>query len=151
MTGATDHGLASSPATDQDTGVSTPLGVPTPRGEPAPALAFSPARLRAWRHARTVDHLALAQAAGVTVDQVAACEDGQADPTPGMITAWSARLGCRPDQLRSATPDAPTEYWRAANEFMPPMSPEDLAVVARVFARNAHHTTSHGADPPGDG
>jgi transcriptional regulator with XRE-family HTH domain len=128
--------------------------VPLPRGtaQDGPALVFSPARLRAWRHARNLDHGSLAAAAGVSADQVAACEDGQADPTPGMIASWSARLGCRPDQLRSTTPDAPAEYWRAATEFMPPMSPEDLAVVARVFARNAtRRATSNGTDEPEDG
>jgi transcriptional regulator with XRE-family HTH domain len=98
---------------------------------------FSPARLRAWRHARSVDHATLADAVGVTVDQVAACEAGRADPTPGVIAAWSAVLDCQPDQLRSATPDGPAEYWHAANQAMPRMSGEDLAVVARVFARTA--------------
>jgi transcriptional regulator with XRE-family HTH domain len=96
---------------------------------------FSPARLRAWRHARNVDHAALARAADVTTEQVAACEASQADPTPEMVAAWSAVLGCRPDQLRSSTPDGQAEYWSAANQAMPPMSAEDLAIVARVFTR----------------
>jgi transcriptional regulator with XRE-family HTH domain len=112
--------------------------VPVPRGaRSGPALVFSRARLRAWRHARSLDHARLAETAGVTEDQVAACEAGLADPTPGMIAAWSAALGCRPDQLRSTTPDGRAEYWNAANQAMPRMSGEDLAIVARVFARTA--------------
>lgn len=108
-------------------------GMPRQRG--STATVFSPARLRAWRHARSLDHAALADAAGVTVSEVAACEAGQADPTPGMVAAWSAALGCRPDQLRSKTPDGPAEYWHAANQAMPAMSAEDLAVVAQVLTR----------------
>ena len=115
--------------------------VPCPRqgttASARPGMVFSPARLRAWRHARNRDHAALADAAGVTVDQVAACEAGRADPTPGMIAAWSALLGCTPEQLRSTTPADPAEYWSAANQAMPRMSGEDLAVVARVFVRVA--------------
>lgn len=116
-------------------------------------MVFSRARLRAWRHARALDHAALADAAGITAADVAACEAGQADPTPGMIAAWSAVLGCQPDQLRSTTPDAPAEYWRAANQAMPRMSPEDLAIVARVFARTAARRAGQtdAARPGGDG
>lgn len=114
---------------------------PLPRPEPGSATAgdtmsaFSPARLRAWRHARGIDHASLASAAKINVDTVAACEDGHTSPTPDMIAAWSALLDCQPDQLHSYTPDAPAEYWKAANQAMPPMSKEDLAVVARIFAR----------------
>jgi len=104
---------------------------------------FSPARLRAWRHARNLDHAALADASRSSVGQVAACESGQADPAPGMIAAWAALLGCRRDQLCSATPTDPAEYWDAANQAMPRMSAEDLAVVARVFTRITKRTTGH--------
>jgi transcriptional regulator with XRE-family HTH domain len=102
-------------------------------------VRFSPARLRAWRHARNHDHAALADATGRSIAAVAACEAGQSDPTPGMVTAWSALLGCQPDQLCSATPADPGEYWQAANQAMPRMSAEDLAVVARIFTRGAGH------------
>jgi transcriptional regulator with XRE-family HTH domain len=130
--------------------------VPAPRRAAHPALAFSPDRLRAWRHARATDRPALANAAGITLTDLAAYETGQAHPTPGMIAAWSARLGCQPDQLRSTTPDAPAEYWHAANQAMPRMSAEDLAVVARVFARTAarraaDHTTTDDRTAGGTG
>jgi hypothetical protein len=97
---------------------------------------FSPARLRAWRHARNRDHATLAAGADTTVEQVTACETGQVEPTPGMLAAWSALLGCRTEQLTSTTPADPAEYWRAAHQAMPPMSGEDLAVIARIFTRH---------------
>lgn len=110
-------------------------------------VVFSPARLRAWRHARTLDHATLATAADTTAAVVQACEQGLADPTPDMITAWSARLDCRPDQLRSTTPTDPAEYWRAAHQAMPRMSAEDLAVVAHLFTRTTGRTNRRTSGP----
>lgn len=97
---------------------------------------FSPERLRAWRDVRGVEHAELAQVSRTSVAYVRAAENGTTEPTSEMVVAWSAVLGCRPDQLLSMTPDHPAEYWRAANQAMPKMSREDLAVVAYVFGRN---------------
>lgn len=98
---------------------------------------FSSERLRAWRDVRGIAYAELAQASRTSVAYVRATENGTTEPTPEMVVAWSAVLGCRPDQLLSVTPDHPAEYWRAANQAMPRMSREDLAVVAYVFSRNA--------------
>jgi predicted secreted protein len=96
---------------------------------------FSRARLRAWRHVTATTHTALAAATGSTIEQVQACEHGTTHPDDAMITAWAGVLGCQPDQLRSTCPDGPTEYWNAASQAMPPMSADDLAVVADVILR----------------
>lgn len=111
--------------------------------------AFSRARLRAWRHLRSVDYATLARAAGITSEDVAAYEAGEhgrGEPTTWMITAWAAALGCQPDQLRSNTPDGSDEYWQAANQAMGPMSPEDLAVVADVILRSRSKRQSRRSD-----
>jgi hypothetical protein len=73
----------------------------------------------------------------VRAAHVQACEEGSAQPDDAILVAWSTVLGCRVDQLRSTSPDDPAEYWHAANQAMPPMSGEDLAVVAQVFTRTA--------------
>jgi transcriptional regulator with XRE-family HTH domain len=96
---------------------------------------FSRSRLRAWRHLRSTDYTALADAAAITAAEVAAYEFGNGQPTTSMITAWAAVLDCEPDQLRSTTPEGPDEYWQAANRAMGPMSSDDLAVVADVILR----------------
>jgi DNA-binding transcriptional regulator YiaG len=108
---------------------------------PAGPAVFSPHRLRAWRHVTATSHTALAQTANVTAEHVQACERGTACPSGDTIRAWSAVLGCQADQLMSTTPEDQAEYWRAASQAMPPISSEDLAVVADVLRR------SHARDP----
>ena len=106
-------------------------------------VVFSPGRFRAWLHVRGVTPADLADTAGVKEAYVVACAYGHpvaSAPTPAVLTAWAARLGCDPAELCSATPHEPNEYWRGANRAMPPMSPDDLAAVAEVFKRTARRT-----------
>jgi transcriptional regulator with XRE-family HTH domain len=107
----------------------------TPYDDGRGLVVFSRARLRAWRHVTGTTYAALATAAGSTVEHVAACERGASQPDDAMITAWAGVLGCQPDQLRSACPDGPSEYWNAASQAMPPMTADDLAVVASYAGR----------------
>jgi hypothetical protein len=105
----------------------------TPAVQPA---VFSRARLRAWRHVTGTSYDALADAAHTTPEHVQACERGTTQPDNATIGAWATVLGCQPDQLRSSCPDGPREYWNAASQAMPPMSADDLAVVADVIMRS---------------
>lgn len=104
---------------------------------------FSSERFRAWMHGRGVAAAELADVAGVTAAYVMACAYGHpvaSPPTPGVLAAWATRLGCDPDELCSATPHGPNEYWIAANRAMPPMTEDDLAAVADLFRRTSRQT-----------
>lgn len=111
------------------------LGRATPVDHDRGPAVFSPARLRAWRHATATTYTTLAHAADTTPQQVQACERGTIHPDPAMITAWADALGCQADQLMSTSPDGPAEYWNAANQAMPKMTTDDLAIVADVILR----------------
>jgi transcriptional regulator with XRE-family HTH domain len=112
-------------------------------------VVLSPGRLRAWRHVHSVTLQALADAAGVSAAVVQATETGHPSaphPTPEMITAWADVLGCHTEQLCSTTPHGQFEYWDAAVEAMPPMTTDDLAVVADIIARTHRHTRDRDRD-----
>ncbi|HEX5403156.1 MAG TPA: helix-turn-helix transcriptional regulator [Pseudonocardiaceae bacterium] len=147
MTGATDHGLTTSPATDQG----TPRGVPTPACTSTAAThtastdstessVFSPGRLRAHRDLARLTRPQLATLTGLPVAVITGYETGITEPTTQHLAALARTLAVTPGEL-VGPPDAQDswEYWALICAAMPPMTDEQITSVATVLRRIDQH------------
>lgn len=110
---------------------------------------FAPARLRGYRHLRGLDHTALAEAAHTTIPTLAAIENGQATPSPTLITALARALGGPPAQLHTTgDPTDNSGYWDVICAALPPLTNTEITTAATALRRTTKdHQPRHPKHP----
>jgi DNA-binding XRE family transcriptional regulator len=98
--------------------------------------AFSPPRLRGYRHVRDLNHHHIATSVGTTPQTIEQIETGTLTPDPAMIRALATTLGCAIDDLTTTgDPLDNDQYWDAACAALPPLSDGAVQSVAATLDR----------------
>jgi transcriptional regulator with XRE-family HTH domain len=113
-----------------------PENTPNNNAGPCPAWVFSPGRLRGYRDRARLTRARLAHATETTAAAITGFETGTATPTAAVLATLAAAVGVPLARL-TGPPGADTsrEYWDVICAGMPPMTPEQIADVARVLRR----------------
>jgi DNA-binding XRE family transcriptional regulator len=112
-------------------------------GEASPAVpAFSPPRMRGYRHVRQFTHDQVAESIGTTAQTSEEYESGDRVPEPAIVTALATLLGCAyGDLTTTGDPFDNRNYWEAACAALPPLTERAINSIAatldRIDARNA--------------
>lgn len=101
-----------------------------------PQPVFSPARLRGYRHVRSLTHADVAAQTGMTTTDVQQIEKGQQTPTTSAIARLATALGCTVVDLY-ATDDAMNNehYWDVKCAALPQLSEGTIKSVAATLDR----------------
>jgi transcriptional regulator with XRE-family HTH domain len=111
---------------------------------------FSPGRLRAVRDLHRLTRAALADHAGLSAEQITGYETGTATPSAEAAAVLADALGVRPADLTGpAGADDSWEYWGVICAARPPMTEQQISMLATVLRRIDKHRT-HRRNRPGE-